>query len=214
MRRLFAIALWVWGVGTTDSLAQLPVEWLFGKDRSSVDIQFFRNIRTSEGKATPWLFFNRNRVTFDETSRSFGFTQAFSYNRASFNGFAPVAVFQVLNTGLFTKAGVQYAGIKPTGVLFSWLVLEAVTKPDIDLFVMYRNGAPVPSRRSLFVQIEAISTVPTDPDKPMMFVQRGRLGVQMAGLQIGIGLDASQIGRSNLTSTFNPGGFLRYDFRP
>jgi hypothetical protein len=45
-----------------------------------------------------------------------------------------------------------------------------------------------------------------------MFIQRARIGVQKKQTQVGVGIDLSEIGRSNYTTISNVGFFVRYDF--
>ena len=100
-------------------MAQIPVELFTGHERATFDVLFFKNFLTKEEKKSYCLFFNRNRLSVDYriTSTnylpSFGATEAISYNDPKWKGWAPVAVVQIFNNGVFPKAG----GSVPHGIL-------------------------------------------------------------------------------------------------
>lgn len=92
------------------SSGQIPVELMAGHERSTVDVMFFSFFKDKQGQNSRWLFFNRNRASIDYRMTDntylpqFGFTEAISYNHEKLNGFAPVAVGQVLSWGHMLKA--------------------------------------------------------------------------------------------------------------
>ena len=112
-------------VMVSDGLCQVPVELFTGHEKTTIDLQFFRYVKQSNGQNSRWLFFNRNRASIDYAMTSktslpqFGFTEALSYNHPALKGFAPVAVVQVFNLGVFPKAGIQYARVRENLVIFS-----------------------------------------------------------------------------------------------
>ena len=53
---------------------------------------------------------------------------------------------------------------------------------------------------------------PTVEQNNFSFTQRFRLGLKIKEFQFGAGLDLSQLGRNDFTTTANFGGFLRYEF--
>lgn len=199
-------------------MAQIPVELFTGHERTSFDVLFFKNFLTKEEKKSPWLFFNRNRVSADYRMTStaylpaFGATEAISYNRPKWKGWAPVAVVQIFNQGVFPKAGIQYVRIQKNFTFFSWLVTETSAHPDIDHFLLMRYTPFVFNQTQLFLQLETVSIFPTVSNSLFSFTQRNRVGLQYRHFQSGIGIDLNQRGRKIFTYTDNIGLFFRYEF--
>lgn len=202
--------------GTT--CAQLPFEVFAGKERTTLDLMFFRYFKNQKGGSSHWLFFNRNRASIDYRMTSsaylpqFGFTEAVSFNHAAMRGFAPVLVGQVLSRGVYAKGGVQFVRLKPEFTLFSWLVTEMAAQPDIDLFLLLRYTPVLQGDLALFSQLELLETI-SSPSQPVYyFTQRIRLGLQHKSLQGGLGVDFNQYGSTHFTLNYNPGVFIRYQF--
>lgn len=165
-----------------------------------------------------FLFFNRNRagVDYEQTSTTnlpqFGFTEAISYNDPRLKGLAPVAVVQLLNSGIYSKAGIQYVLIRKSLTIFSWLVIETASQPDVDLFLLMRYSPAITNRLNLYMQLESINALPTEASGIHNFIQRFRLGLKLQDWQFGIGSDFSQSGTTTFTKINNTGVFLRYEF--
>lgn len=199
------------------AFAQIPVEVFAGDKKATVDIMFFKFFKNKE-QNSKFLFFNRNRASIDYAMTTttnlpqFGFTEAISYNYEKLKGFAPVVVANILNRGVFPKAGVQFAKIKKDYSIFSWLVAETLKEPNIDFFFLGRYTPKLSDKLNLFSQIELVNAFPTFEQNNFSFTQRFRLGLKIKELQFGAGLDLSQSGRNNYTTTENFGGFLRYEF--
>lgn len=200
------------------SQAQIPVELFAGHQRASVDVMFFKYFKIREGKPQRWLFFNRSRAVVDykQTSKTFlpqfGITGAVSYNHSKLKGFAPVVVVQVLNRGVYPKAGVQYALIKKELTIFSWLVCETMAKPNVDYFLLLRYTLRLSSKINLFTQAESVNTLPAIGNQNFVFTQRIRLGIQLKSYQLGAGADFNQIKGNLLLTTYNAGAFVRHEF--
>lgn len=198
--------------------AQIPVEGFAGHKKTTADIMFFRYFRDRNEKNTDWLFFNRNRASVDykmTTSSNlpqFGFTEAVSYNHKKWNGFAPVAVIQLLNRGVYPKAGLQYARIRNSYTVFTWVVSETLNHPDIDWFFLGRYTPAISEKLHLFTQLELINAFPTNHRKNYSYIQRIRLGLKIQDHQFGVGADLTSLGRSRFTTTTNIGVFLRNEF--
>lgn len=198
--------------------AQIPVEVFVGNQKATVDIMFFKYFKNQEEQNTRFLFFNRNRASMDyamtETTNlpQFGFTEAISYNHQKMKGFAPVAVLSVLNKGVYSKLGFQFATIKKDFIIFSWMVAETIKEPNLDFFLLGRFTPKLSSRLHLFSQFELVNAFPTAEKKNYSFTQRFRLGIKLSAFQFGAGIDLAQLGRNNFSSTQNFGGFLRYEF--
>jgi hypothetical protein len=198
--------------------AQIPVEVFAGHQKSTIDVQFFRFFRDRLGQQSRWLFFNRNRASVDYRMTStayrpqFGCTEAVSYNPAALKGFAPVAVIQVLVSGVYPKAGVQYAKTADDWMIFSWLVTEVLPKPDLDYFLLMRYTPSLNGRVRLFLQAESINSLPLHSEGSAFFIQRLRAGLKHQSLQWGIGADLSQDSRNDPSFTSNLGLFMRYEF--
>jgi hypothetical protein len=197
---------------------QIPVELFAGHEKSTIDIQFFRYFRDRQGQQSRWLFFNRNRASVDyrmtstEYRPQFGFTEAISYNPPALKGFAPVAVVQVFGSGVYPKAGVQYAKTVDDWMIFSWLVTEILPNPDLDYFLLLRYTPKLKGLLRLFLQAESISSLPLHGEGSSLFVQRLRLGLKQQSWQWGLGADLSQQSRTEPSFTSNLGLFLRYEF--
>lgn len=199
-------------------VAQVPVEVLAGDKKATLDIMFFRFFKSREGQKSNILFFNRTRAIIDykmtKTTNlpQFGFTEAVSYNLPKFKGFAPVMVANILNRGLFPKAGIQYSRLKKEVVLFSWLVCETLKNPNIDFFFLGRYTPGLTGTLNLFTQVEFLNALPTSAENNFSFIQRFRLGLKLMEVQFGAGADFSESGRNDYVNTLNIGGFFRYEF--
>lgn len=200
------------------AIAQIPVELFGGNQRATLDLMFFKYFRNNQSVNSPWLFFNRNRAGIDYrmTTSSylpqFGFTEAISWNHHRLRGFAPVMVVQLLNTGVYPKAGCQYAHIRKGLTVFSWLVAETRLKPDLDYFLLIRYTPVLSGNVKLFTQFESINTLPTVSSESYLFTQRLRLGISAGSFQCGLGLDMNQSGRVKFSGTHNVGAFIRHEF--
>lgn len=200
------------------AIAQIPVEALFGNEKATIDIMFFKFFKNDTGQNTDWLFFNRNRASIDYTQTTterlpqFGFTEAFSYNNSTLFGLAPVAVLSVLNRGVFPKIGIQYAKNTSEVTIFTWSVLETTNDPKIDVFLLARYTPQISHSLHLFTQIESVNAFATKESQINSFVQRARIGLKVKEFQFGLGGDFSQVGSNDLFTTTNIGGFLRYEF--
>jgi len=179
---------------------------------------FFKFIKKKDGDISRFLFFNRNRANLDYAMTKttnlpqFGFTEAFSYNHEKLKGFAPVAVVQVLNKGVYPKAGIQFAKLMKNYTIFTWIIAETSENPDIDIFFLGRYTPKFTNTLNMFFQLEFINTFPSFIQNYFTFIQRYRIGFRTKGIQYGVGLDFSQAGRNVYLKTENFGGFLRYEF--
>ncbi|MEY3420565.1 MAG: hypothetical protein RIR48_850, partial [Bacteroidota bacterium] len=195
------------------AFAQIPVEVFAGHKKATVDIMFFKYFKNKDGQNAKFLFFNRNRASIDYTMTEttnlpqFGFTEAFSYNHEKLEGFAPVVVMSILNRGVYPKAGIQFAKIKKVYTIFSWIVSETLKEPNIDFFFLARYTPKLSEKLNLFSQIELVNAFPSVEQNNFSFTQRFRLGLKIKELQFGAGLDLSQLGRNDFTTTENFGGF-------
>lgn len=198
--------------------SQIPVEVFGGHEKSTVDIMFFKFFKNKKEENSRWLFFNRNRASVDYrmTTKTylpqFGFTEAISYNHSKLKGFAPVMVGQVLSWGVFPKAGIQYAHITKNMTVFTWVVSEMLSNPDLDFFLLFRYTPKISEKLSLYTQFETGNTFPTTRNDNFSFTQRLRLGLSIKGYQFGAGSDFNQSGNSSFTQTYNVGGFIRHEF--
>ena len=199
--------------------AQLPVEAFGGDKKATFDALFFHFFRNANDQPSRFLFFSRTRASVDykitSTTNlpSFGLTEAFSYNAPKLKGVAPVAVVQLLNRGVYPKAGVQYVLLRKEVTLFTWLVSELDNEPVVDHFLLVRYTPKITERYQLFLQAESISAFPTQANENRSFTQRFRLGLMRSAFQFGAGIDLTEVGRDEYTGTQNTGLFLRYDFR-
>jgi len=200
------------------AFAQIPVEAFGGHKKTTLDIMFFKFFKNKAGENAPFLFFNRNRASIDYQMSAtsylpqFGFTEAISYNHEKMKGFAPVLLAQIFSTGVYPKAGIQYALIRKNMTLFSWIVSETKTKPKIDLFFLGRYSPKLSEKLNLFCQLELLNSAPTENISNFSFTQRIRLGLKIKAFQLGAGADFNQQGRLNFINTSNIGAFLRYEF--
>jgi hypothetical protein len=201
-----------------NSYGQIPVEVFAGHQKTTIDIMFFNYFKNKQMENSKFLVFNRNRasVDYEQTTTTnlpqFGFTEAISYIDPKLKGLAPVAVAQILNGGFYSKAGIQYVLMKKSLTLFSWVVIETTTEPNVDLFLLVRFTPAITERLNLFTQLESVNALPTEDHGMHNFIQRFRLGLKMKAWQAGIGSDFSQSGNATYTMTNNTGVFLRYEF--
>jgi hypothetical protein len=198
--------------------SQIPVEIFGGNEKTTVDIMFFKFFKNKQEENSRWLFFNRNRASVDYrlTTKTnlpqFGFTEAISYNHPKLRGFSPVLVGQVLSWGVYPKAGIQYAHISKNMTVFTWLVCEMLSNPDLDFFLLFRYTPKISGKLNLYTQFETGNTFPTNSIDNLSFTQRLRLGLSIKGYQFGAGSDFNQTGNSTFTKIYNVGGFIRHEF--
>jgi hypothetical protein len=180
---------------------------------------FFKYFKNGKGGNSRFLFFNRNRASVDyritskEWLPQFGFTEAVSYNLPLLKGFAPVAVGQVFNTGVYPKAGIQYYISKGRFTVFTWLITETLSRPTIDYYLLSRFEPSLTDKLGLFVQAEFVNGFPTDPYKKNTFVQRIRIGLRSMAWQYGIGSDFTETENDDYAFHYNAGIFFRYNFK-
>lgn len=212
---LLALASLLYGSGAH---GQIPVEVVIGDKRATFDLMFFKFFKNGKEENSKFLFFSRARsaVDYRMTSTSylptFGLTEAFSYNHPALKGFAPVAVAQLLNTGIFPKAGVQYAHLRKNLTLFTWFVSETLAEPDLDYFLLVRFTPKITEKLNLYSQFESNNSFPTHATGGFGFIQRARLGIMLKTYQLGAAADFAQSGNASFTNTFNIGGFVRHEF--
>lgn len=197
--------------------SQIPVEVFTGTERATIDIMFFRFFKNGQNESSRFLFFNRTRAGLDYNMTrttnlpQFGFTEAFSYNHQKLAGFAPVVVFQAFNSGIYARAGVQYAFFNEKFTLFSWFVAETTRKPEFDYYLLLRLLPVLPSGLRLFSQMEFLNTYHSS-SASYRFSQRVRLGLRKNNFQFGVGIDLTESGKSNMVFNANSGLFLRTEF--
>lgn len=198
--------------------AQIPIELFGGHEKTTVDILFFKYFKNRQDENTRWLFFNRNRASVDYrmTATSdlpqFGFTEAISFNHEKLKGFAPVLVGQVLNWGVYPKAGIQYARSSKNITVFTWFVSETLKNPAVDYFLLFRFTPTLSEKINLFTQVESINVFPTGSSDNFNFIQRFRVGIQRNTYQVGAGADFNQTGNNTFTNHYNIGAFIRHEF--
>lgn len=201
------------------AFSQIPVELFMGNEKATFDLMFFKYFKNGKGENSRFLFFNRNRVSVDyrmtpaEWLPQFGFTEAVSYNHPLLKGFAPVAVGQVFNTGVYPKAGIQFYKSMGNFTLFTWLITETLSKPMIDYYLLSRFEPSFTAKLGLFIQAEFVNGFRTDPEKNNIFVQRFRLGLKTQAWQYGIGSDFTEAEYDNYSFRYNTGIFVRYVFK-
>lgn len=208
----------VWLTISNLATAQIPVEIFAGDKKASFDLMFFKYFKNQRGTNSKFLFFSRARSSMDYKMTAttnlptFGFTEAISYNHEKLKGFAPVFVGQIFNSGVFPKAGIQYAHLTPEWTVFTWAVCETLRQPVVDYFLLVRYTPKLSDKLHLFSQLESFNAFPTEQDAMLTFVQRLRLGLKSGPIQFGLAFDFTQIGNGSFTYTTNSGGFLRYEF--
>jgi hypothetical protein len=200
------------------AFSQIPVEIFVGHEKATVDIMFFKFFKNVSGEQSRFLFFNRNRASVDyritgsKYLPQFGFTEAVSYNHPKLKGFAPVAVVQAFNTGIYPKAGIQYYRMKGNFTVFTWLITETLSKPTIDYYILSRYEPKLTSKLGLFTQVELLNAFQTDPERSHNFIQRIRAGLKANTWQYGLGVDLAQAEGNDYELQYNAGMFLRYVF--
>lgn len=194
-----------------NSTSAQTTEMYAGNKRHGVDIMWFKNFTFSSGNKSRWLFFSRNRASINKenTIGLFGSTNAISYNFN--NGVGLVTVAGFLNSGLTTKAGIQYVKAQGNWLFFGWLVRDIKTNGNIDLFGLFRYQPNLKGEVKGMIQVELFPTLQMET-KFINFTQRLRIGPKINRLSMGLMADWNQTGKKNLTTTENYGAFLRYDF--
>ncbi|GAB4143016.1 MAG: hypothetical protein Fur0041_18130 [Bacteroidia bacterium] len=197
---------------------QIPVECLAGHQKATADIMFFRYFLKNDKSPSHCLFFNRNRASVDYriTSREylpqFGFTEALSWNHPRLKGFAPVAVLQILNTGVYPKAGVQYVLLKKSWTVFTWAVCRTDAPEKADHFLLLRFTPRISEHIHLFEQAESLLALDFGKQGSQALTLRFRSGVSYRQWQAGAGADLFLFGSGWTSTSTNAGIFLRHEF--
>lgn len=199
--------------------AQIPIETVFGDKQATFDLMFFKYFKTRDAQNSKLLFFNRNIASFEyrrDSQRSlsfFSFTEAISYNDPNLKGFAPVLVMQFTNRGVYPKAGAQYVYIKRSLTIFSWLVSETMSQPEIDYYLLLRFTPKLSQKLNLYTQTESLNVFNTQNIVGNRHYQRFRIGIGLQNWQFGLAANLSIIDYSvSADVQTNVGGFLRHEF--
>lgn len=215
--KLFLITAFVLIAGISKA-QHVPIEVFGGDKRTTVDVLLAKYVRNKKEVASKFFFFNRNRATVDYKMTTttnlpqFAFTEAISYDFKGLHGFAPVAVVQLFNRGVYPRAGIRYLKIKSNFTFFGWTVIDLLKKPTVDVFVLTRYTPKLNSKWNLYTQAELINDFPTQHTANMNFTQRLRLGLKTGLVSFGAAADLNETGRGNYTTITNTGAFLRYEF--
>lgn len=223
LSQLLTRMCFVWAMLTVwmplDGFAQkLPIELFAGHEKTTVDLTYFRHVKTKEDRNTRWLFFNRDRISvaYEKTGGQyqpkFAMTFAMSYNPHTWNGVAPVAVVTATNHGLHPKLGMQYYTVRKDFVFFIWTIVETMEEPDLEIFLLTRYTPPLGGRLKLYLQGESGNRFPLHDEVNYSHFQRARVGLVTGRLQWGLGADFEQSGYRTFSRSRNIGGFLRYEF--
>jgi hypothetical protein len=197
---------------------KLPIELFVGHEKTTVDLTYFRHIKTKEDRNSRWLLFNRDRISVDyekvggQYQPKFAMTFAMSYNPHTWKGVAPVAVVTATNQGLFPKLGMQYYTVRKDFVFFIWTIVEAMDDPDMEVFLLTRYTPPLGNRLKLYLQGESGNKIPLYDESVFSFFQRARVGLVTGRVQWGLAADFEQSGYRTFSSSHNLGVFLRYEF--
>ena len=197
---------------------KLPLELFVGHEKTTVDLTYFRNVKTKEDRNTRWLFFNRDRISvaYEKTGGQyqpkFAMTFAMSYNQHTWKGVAPVAVVTATNHGLHPKLGMQYYTVRKNLVFFVWTIVEAMDDSDMEIFLLARYTPPVGKKLKLYFQGESGSRFPMYDESAFHMFQRTRVGLVTGRLQWGLAADFEQSGYRVFSRGRNIGAFLRYEF--
>ncbi len=197
---------------------KLPIELFAGHKKTTVDLTYFRYVKTKEDRNSRWLLFNRDRISvaYEKTGGQyqpkFAMTFAMSYNPHTWKGLAPVAVVTATNQGLFPKLGMQYYTVRKDFVFFIWTIVEAMEDPDMEIFILTRYTPPIGNRLKLYLQGESGNKFPLYDEANYSLFQRARLGLVTGRVQWGLAADFEQTGYRTFDRSSNMGVFLRYEF--
>ena len=187
------------------------MEYYAGNERTGVDLMWFKYFKNTKNENTPFLFFSRNRASVDyhNSPTAFGSTNAISYNFK--NGLGIVAVASFLNNGFTPKIGVQYYKQKGNFMFFGWAVADIKKEGNIEFFGLFRFTPKLNDKWKLFNQLELFPAY--NPSTEFWDIkQRLRIGPKIDRFAFGFMADFNQLGKNDLKSTENYGGFLRYEF--
>jgi hypothetical protein len=196
----------------------IPIEVFGGDKRATVDVLLAKYIKNKKEVPSKFFFFNRNRATIDYKMTTtanlpqFAFTEAISYDFKGLHGFAPVAVVQLFNRGVYPRAGIRYLKLKNNFTFFGWTVIDLLKNPTADVFILARYTPKLNDRWNLYTQAELINDFPTLSSANMNFTQRLRLGLKIGLISFGGAIDLNEVGRKQFTTITNTGAFLRYEF--
>jgi hypothetical protein len=203
------VVLLLFCLAVSPAMAQ-QVEYYYGDSRQGIDILWFSTFKNDAGKATPWLFFSRNRSSVDNDDRSaFGSTNAVSYHFK--NGLGIVGVGFYGASGFVPKAGVQYVKAKGDFLFFGWAVADLESDGNIDVFGLFRWTPALKKEWKLFAQAE-LFPVHTPSSGLWNITRRVRLGPKHRTWSGGMMADFNQAGKDTFTRTRNIGAFIRHDF--
>ena len=131
-------------------------------------LPFFRNANDQPSRFSllqPDARFGRLQDHFDDQSAFVRTDRSVQLQRPKLKGVAPVAVVQLLNRGVYPKAGVQYVLLRKEVTLFTWLVSEPDNEPVVDHFLLVRYTPKITERYQLFLQAESISAFPSQANE-------------------------------------------------
>jgi hypothetical protein len=197
---------------------KLPLELFVGHEKATVDLTYFRYVKTKEDRNSRWLFFNRDRISvaYEQTGGQyqpkFAMTFAMSYNPQNWKGVAPVAVVTATNQGVFPKLGMQYYTVRKDFVFFIWTIVEAMEDPDMEVFILTRYTPALGNRLKLYLQGESGNKFPLYDEAAWSLFQRARVGLVTGRVQWGLAADFEQTGYQVFNRSNNVGVFLRYEF--
>jgi hypothetical protein len=196
----------------------IPIEVFGGDKRATIDVLFAKYVKNKKNEKSNSFFFSRSRATVDYKMTTttnlpqFAFTEAISYDFKGLHGFAPVAVVQLFNRGVYPRAGIRYLKLKTNFTFFGWTVIDVLKNPTVDVFILTRYTPRLSEKLKLYSQVELINDFPTQSTTSMNFTQRLRFGLQTGLVSFGAATDLNETGRERFTTITNTGFFLRYEF--
>jgi hypothetical protein len=215
--KLFLLTAFIF-LSNVSRAQHIPIEVFGGDKRATLDVLLVKYLKNKKEIPSKFFFFNRNRATIDYKMTTttnlpqFAFTEAISYDFKGLHGFAPVAVVQLFNRGVYPRAGIRYLKIKSNFTFFGWAVLDVLKNPTADIFILARYTPKLNNRWSLYTQAELINDFPTLITANMNFTQRLRLGLKTGLISFGAAIDLNELGRKQFTVVSNTGVFLRHEF--
>ncbi len=196
----------------------IPFEVFAGDKKTTLDLLVLKNLKGKEQSKSRFLFFDRNRIVIDNQNANTTSTPQFSTSAAlscsipALKGFAPMALFQATNKGIFPKAGISFLKTAPNLLFFGWATIDFQKDHSYDYLVIARFTPPLAGKIKLYSQVELLNTLGTAETASNSLTQRFRLGLKLNEIQFGVAMDLNEVGRASYTLTTNTGAFVRYEF--
>lgn len=181
------------------------LELMPGTERTFADAQWLRTL----DDGARWSLFSRTRATVDNEENTNLFTGAY-LNYTFPSGLGGTVVGRIASAGAGSDVGLHLFKTSPRFMVYALASTEMSRDAGYSWFSILRFRPQLSARWNLFTAMELFSNF--NSEGHVVSVQRLRLGLDKKGLQFGLGLNLSGLGRQYDHTDTNPGVFIRKEF--